>query len=105
MLPETDTLLAGMIPDHPNRPPALKAISLKDLSLSPYTLIELNSIIRAGKLKVRSLQSFTRAVDRLLSSYEIVVPPDSLKFHAKAWEIEDKYSLTFLTAFMVQQPS
>ena len=95
MLIETDTLLAGIIPDHPHQAPALNAFQYQNLRLSPYTLFETNSIIRAGRLRIRSLRSFTRSLDRLLSTYEIEILPDSLRYHALAGEIEEKYNLTF----------
>ncbi len=95
MLLETDTLLAGIIPDHPFRASALNALLCENMHLSPYTLIETNSIIRAGRLRIRSLRSFTRSLDRLLSTHEIEILPDSLRYHALAREIEEKYNLTF----------
>jgi predicted nucleic acid-binding protein len=95
LLIETDVLLASIIPDHPHRAPALKALIIDNLKLSPYTPFELNLLIRAGKLKVRSLQSFTRNLERLLNSREITILPDRLQYHAKAQKNEKRYQLTF----------
>ncbi len=95
MIFETDALLAGIISDHPYRASAHSAFLLENPRLSPYTLIETNSIIRAGRLRIQSLQSFARGLDRLLSTYEIKILPDSPRYHARAREIEVKYNLSF----------
>ncbi len=92
---ETDTLLAGMIPDHPYRTSVHNAFQRENIHLSPYTLIEINSIVRAGKLEIESLQSFTRLLARLLSTYDVEILPDSPRYHARAREIEVEYDLSF----------
>jgi predicted nucleic acid-binding protein len=95
LLSETDTLLAAIVPSDTNHASALHALALEDLKLSPYTPIELNLLIMSGRLKVTNLQTFTRALDRLLHSNTIEILPDQLRYHARAREIEEKYSLTF----------
>ncbi len=95
LLSETDNLLAAMISTDIHHASALNALAHEDLKLSPYTPIELNFLIRSDRLGVTNLQTFTRALNRLLQSYEIEILADQLRYHAQARELEEKYNLSF----------
>ncbi len=95
MLIETDVILASIIPDHQNHTPALTVLQTENLLLSPYTPLELNLLIRAGRIEIKSFQRFSQSLERLLRSHDVEIITDKLAFHAKAQVLEDEYELSF----------
>jgi len=95
MLIETDVLLAVLNPSDPLRSVAKKVLSTEHLLLSPYALLELNLLIRAGKIKVKSFDNFAGGLDAFFRSRGITVLPDNPRNHSIAQQIESNFGLTF----------
>ncbi len=95
MLIETDVLLASLNPHDPLRSVARKVLAEEHLLLSPYTLLELNLLIRAGKIKVKSFDNFAERLSTFFKSRGITVLPDNPRNHSIAQQIESDFGLTF----------
>lgn len=96
MLIETHVLLAALNPHDPLRSVARKVLAPKEhLLLSPYALLELNLLIRAGKAKVRSFDNFAERLSAFCRSRGMTVLPDNPRNHSIAQQIESNFGLTF----------
>ena len=62
----------------------------RGLTLSPFTLIEVDLLVRSGRLKVRSLSEFHRALEGLLDMYWVGVVAPRPRHHALAEELRGR---------------
>lgn len=95
MLIETDVLLAALNRRDPLRPAALDVLSTEGLVLSPYALLEINLLVRAGKMKVGDFRAFADELGAYLRTRGIPVLPDRAEYHATAHSIERRHRLSF----------
>lgn len=95
LLIETDVLLAAMNPDDPARVPAMSVLANESLHLSPYSLLEINLLTRAGKLKIEKFDDFAYDLAALFQMRGIKILHDKPAYHAKARQYESGFQLTF----------
>lgn len=95
MLIETDVLLAALNSRDPLSATARKVLAHEHLLLSPYSLLELNLLIRAGKIRVKEFDDFASKLDAFFRIRGITILPDNPRNHAIARKIESQFGLTF----------
>ncbi len=95
MLIETDVVLAALNRRDPLRPAALDVLNIKGLVLSPYSLLEINLLVRAGKMRVGDFGAFADELGAYLRAQEIAVLPDRPEYHATARSIGRRHNLSF----------
>ena len=95
MLIETDVLLAALNQHYPLCEVARVVLALEHLMLSPYSMLEWNLLVRAGKIRVKSFSKTSERLEGLFRTREIKIIADRPSFHSLAHEIESKYGLTF----------
>ncbi len=95
MLIETDILLAALNPSDPLRKYALRGLDQEHLNLSPYSLLELYLLVRAKKLEVRDHLGFAQNLSSFLNQYSVRTLHDRPEHHAKAFELESTFRLTY----------
>ncbi|MGI0083644.1 MAG: hypothetical protein ACREBQ_01035 [Nitrososphaerales archaeon] len=88
MLVETDVILAIIKTDDPLRRYAVKVFELMNLVLSPFCLLELNFLRRAGKLEVQNFEEFSSALSDLIASKGIRLITDKPRYHQQASLLE-----------------
>jgi PIN domain nuclease of toxin-antitoxin system len=72
LLLETDVLLAALNPKDPLNTSARKVVEQGGLSLSPFSLLELDVLGRARKLEMSDYNSLARDLDALLAANSIL---------------------------------
>jgi predicted nucleic acid-binding protein len=95
LLIETDILLAAMNPNDPLRPHSLKVLDETDLVLSPYSMLEIHLLEKAGKLEIVDFSRFANDVVDLFVLKKIQSLPDKIEYHYWARQLERKHKLTF----------
>jgi len=61
------------------------------MQLSPYSLIELNLLIRSKEVIVRDIGAFYTALNSLLEYRSVNLLPSKPLYHAKAYELRRKH--------------
>lgn len=93
---ETDTLVALINKHDPNHEAVLQCLEqVGRLKLSPYTLLELDLIIRSGRLQLADYAKFYEYLGEALAYYNVApttVRPDHFP---QARQLRDKYGLTY----------
>jgi predicted nucleic acid-binding protein len=95
LLFETDVLLAALNPKDPLNSPARKVIEHDSLLLSPFSLLEVNLLARAGKLEVLNFDDFARDLNALFDANSIRTLSDRAEYHSQARRFESEFNLTF----------
>ncbi|MDA4137327.1 MAG: PIN domain-containing protein [Thaumarchaeota archaeon] len=95
MLFETDVLLAALNPNDPLNSPARKVMEQDALLLSPFSLLEVNLLARAGKLEILNFDDFARDLSALLEASSIRILNDRAEYHSEARRFELEFELTF----------
>lgn len=95
MLIETDVLLAALNPIDPANSAARKVLEQESLSLSPFSLLEVNLLSRAGRLEIPDYQSFAKDLSALLDASSIRTLSDKPEYHSEARRLEHRFKLTF----------
>ena len=95
MLFETDVLLAALNPKDPLNTPAKKVLEQEALLLSPFSLLEVNLLARAGKLEILNFDDFARDLNALLDAKSIRTLNDRAEYHSEAHRFESEFNLTF----------
>jgi len=98
MLIETDVLLAAINPDDPLRPYSIKVLDEQretDLLLSPYSLLELSLLERAGKFEIPNFERFSVDLRDLFQAKSIRPLPDKIMYHSQGRVLESRFKLTF----------
>lgn len=93
MLIETDILLALISVKDKHHIEALKLIDKLEgkLILSPYSLIELDLIIRSGKVLISDVSAFYQAISTFLDYRRMRKIPPKPIYHAEAHKLRQKY--------------
>jgi predicted nucleic acid-binding protein len=92
---ETDVLLAALNPKDPVNGLARKVIEHDVLMLSPFSLLEVNLLVRAGTLEISDFDEFARDLGALLDARTIRILNDRPEYHSEAHRLETRYKLTF----------
>jgi predicted nucleic acid-binding protein len=95
LLFETDVLLAALNPNDPLSSPARRVMGQDDLLLSPFSLLEVNLLARAGKLEILNFGDFARDLNALLDASSIRTLNDRAEYHSEARRFESEFKLTF----------
>jgi predicted nucleic acid-binding protein len=95
MLVETDVLLGALNSDDPVNPFALKALAGDSSLLSPYSLLEVNLLARAGKMEILDHAGFAENMAALLGTYSVRILADKPQYHPVARRFESLFELTF----------
>jgi predicted nucleic acid-binding protein len=95
LLFETDVLLAALNPKDPLNSSARKVMEQDALLLSPFSLLEVNLLARAGKLEILNFGDFARDLDALLDANSIRTLNDRAEYHSEALRFESEFNLTF----------
>ena len=95
MLFETDVLLAALNPKDPLNPQARKVMKQDALLLSPYSLLEVNLLGRAGKLEILNFGDFARDLNALFDASSIRTLNDRAEYHSEARRFESEFKLSF----------
>jgi len=92
---ETDILVALASREDKHHLEAKEVLEKADsVSLSPYSLFELDLLIASGVIKVEPT-AFYRALADVLSYFEITILRPEPSHLATAWELRNKYGLSF----------
>lgn len=95
MLFETDILLAALNPSDSLNAAARRVIAEDGLLLSPFSLLELNLLARAGKLDIPDLTVFAKDLTSLLEARAVRTLSDRPEYHSEARHLELEFGLTF----------
>lgn len=95
MLIETDIILAAINPEDPANGHARRIFEQEGLLLSPYSLLEVNLLARAGKLVIKNFDDFANDLGTLLDAHSVEVLPDRAEFHSVARGLERRFRMTF----------
>jgi predicted nucleic acid-binding protein len=95
LLFETDVLLAALNPNDPLNSTARKVMEQDALLLSPFSLLEVNLLARAGKLEILNFGDFASDLSALLDASSIRTLNDRAEYHSEARRFESEFKLTF----------
>lgn len=88
-------LLAALNPNDPLNSPARKVMEHDALLLSPFSLLEVNLLARAGKLEILNFSDFARDLSALLDASSIRTLNDRAEYHSEARRLESEFELSF----------
>lgn len=93
ILIETDILLALISPEDKHHAEATGLLDkfLGDSRLSPYSLIELNLLLRSGEIVVKEVKTFYNTLSELFKYREIGLLSVKPVYHGEAHELRRKY--------------
>ena len=93
---ETDVLVAALDAGDPHHWEARGVIAgVGGCALSPYSLVELDLLIRSGNMEVRDYGLFWRRLLGMLDFYRVFVLAPSPLHLAEAGRLRDMYGLTY----------
>jgi predicted nucleic acid-binding protein len=95
LLFETDVLLAALNPKDSLNASARKVMDQDALLLSPFSLLEVDLLARAGKLEILNFDSFDRDLGTLLDASSIRTLNDRPEYHSEARRFESEFNLSF----------
>ncbi|MGQ9469821.1 MAG: type II toxin-antitoxin system VapC family toxin [Nitrososphaerales archaeon] len=93
ILIETDIILALVSNEDKHHNEAIKLIDKfeREIVLSPYTLIELDLLIKSRLILISDIKAFYSALNSLLEYRGIKILPPKPVYHAKAFDLRQKY--------------
>lgn len=95
-LVETDIVLAAINPKDPKHGEARQIINqLTGIYLSPYTLIEIDLLIRSENLKILDQEKFWQKLAQALQYHEIRTLSPKPEYHKTAHKLREKHRLTY----------
>ena len=93
---ETDVLVASLDRADPRHEEARSTFfRIKNIALLPYSLIELDLLIRSGNIKVKDYVAFWRKLEVVLNYYRVAIVKPSPLHLAEAGRIRSEYGLTY----------
>ena len=95
LLFEADVLLAALNPSDPLNAPARKVMGQEALLLSPFSLLEVDLLAKAGKLVISNFDIFAKDLTVLLEASSIRILNDRAEYHSEARRFESEFNLTF----------
>jgi len=96
-LVEADLILSAILPEDPLRELSREVLySLGGAALSPYALVELDLLVRSGRLRVRGEGAFFSRLEGLLELAGLRLLPPEARYHARAAGLRaERPELTF----------
>lgn len=97
MLIETDFLISLVRENDRHHIKTLKILEKlrEHIKLSPYTLAELDLLVWSNTFKVKDKELFFKLLEETLNYYTIETLKPKFTHVAKAYELREKYSLSF----------
>ena len=97
MLIETDFLISLVRENDRHHIRTLKILEKfrEHIKLSPYTLAELDLLVWSNTFKVKDKELFFKLLEETLNYYTIETLKPKFTHVAKAYELREKYSLSF----------
>jgi len=93
---ETDVLIASLDRTDPRNEEARNIISrIKGLTLSPYSLIELNLLIKSGNIKIKDYTRFWHKLEEMMNYYNVAIAKPRPIYHSEASRVRSMYGLTY----------
>ncbi len=95
-LVETDLILAAINPKDPKSGEARRIINqLTGIHLSPYTIIEIDLLIRSENLRILDQEKFWQKLTQALQYHEIRILSPKPEYHRVAHRLREKHKLTY----------
>ena len=90
---ETDILLALISPEDKHHTEVIGLLDKLrgDVTLSPYSLVELDLLLRSGEIVVEEVKDFYDVLGDLLDFREINTLPTKPMYHGKAFGLREKH--------------
>ena len=93
---ETDFIIASINRRDPLHSYSMRILERKsELLLSPYSIVELDVLVRSGNIRLKNYAMFFKDLDGFLSYHDIGILSDKASYHAKAEELRSRYGLTY----------
>ncbi len=93
---ETDLIISTIFKGDPNHSLSKKILrGVRRLILSPYTLVELDLLIRSGNIEVKEYTEFWTFFEEFLEQYNIKLVPMKPLHFIEAERIRNAYSLSY----------
>ena len=68
---------------------------LGKLTLSPYSLVEIDLLLKSGSIVTRDVYSFWDGIGKMLMHYRIFILQPKPKYHSLAYDVRLKHSLSY----------
>ena len=90
---ETDVLLALISPGDKHHTEAVRLLDkfLGGVRLSPYSLTELNLLLKSGEIVVREVKAFYSSLGDLFMYRDVGLLPAKPIYHGEAYELRRRY--------------
>ena len=90
---ETDILLALISPKDRHHTDAVTLLDglLGEVKISPYSLIELNLLLKSGEILVKDIPAFYDILSELLRYRRVSTFPVKPEYHREAFKLREKY--------------
>ncbi|MEX2724044.1 MAG: PIN domain-containing protein [Candidatus Freyarchaeota archaeon] len=91
---ETDIILALISREDKHHTEVVKLLDkfAGEIQLSPYSLIELDLLLKSGEIIVAENKTFYSLVGKVLKYRQIGLSAIKPEYHGKAWELREKYN-------------
>ena len=66
---------------------------LGEVKISPYSLIELNLLLKSGEILVRDVTAFYETLSELLKYRRVTTFPTKPEYHREAFKLREKYKV------------
>ena len=94
-LVETDVLVAAIDPEDPHHSEASTVTSYGNLALTPYNLLELDLLLKSGRIEVLDYEEFWHKISDLITFYRIKILSPNPIYHAEAARLRALYNLSY----------
>ena len=94
-------LLSVIKSGDPLRKYGIRVFEEKNLTLSPYSLVELSILRRSRKIEVENYDEFASSLSDLIASKEVRLIGDKPSYHRQAFLFEKRLHLTFFESLQV----
>ncbi len=93
ILIETDILLALISPEDKHHVEIIKLLDnfVGELQLSPYSLMELDLLLKSGEIVITEIKTFYTMLSKVLRYRQIDLLLIKPTYHGEAWELREKY--------------
>nr|MDO8082057.1 PIN domain-containing protein [Candidatus Freyarchaeota archaeon] len=90
---ETDILLALISPEDKHHAEVITLLDkfAGEIQLSPYSLIELDLLLKSREVIIAETKTFYALIDKVLKYRQIGLSSIKPAYHGEAWELREKY--------------
>ncbi len=93
---ETDIIISAIFRGDPNYDLSKSILrAIRKVVLSPYTLIELDLLIRSGNLEIEDYETFWSSFDDFLNQYGVKLIPSKPSHFVEAERVRTVYGLSY----------